>query len=112
MNKRHDIVSSIFSLGKKGQILLKPSLCLKKELPDNAKNMNEVIQKEKIIKQKNFINVFGNLIVSLYNKEMERRKRKNSCEISLNSETILRNKDNYIDEKKSGRFFRYYFFTN
>ena len=104
MNKRHDIVSSIFSLGKKGQILLKPSLCLKKELPDNAKNMNEVIQKEKIIKQKNFINVFGNLIVSLYNKEMERRKRKNSCEISLNSETILRNKDNYIDEKEEIKY--------
>ena len=75
MNKKHDIVSGILSIGKKGELLLKPSLCLKKILPGEFKNLNEQTIKGKKIKHNNFIYVFGNTILNLYNKEMERRKK-------------------------------------
>ena len=92
MNKRHDIVSSIFNLSRKGEILMKPSLCLKRILPDELKNVEEEKEWGKTERQKNFINVFGNQILNLYNQEMEKRKRK-SCEIVENSESILDIKD-------------------
>ena len=46
LNKRHILVS-LFTIGKKGQILLKPSLCLKKILPEELKNMDYQKEKEK-----------------------------------------------------------------
>ena len=101
MNKKHDIVSGILSIGKKGEILLKPSLCLKKILPDELKNMTEQKIKERNIKKKNnFIYVFGNTILNLYNQEMlKRKKRKESIEKSENSGNIeksseVNNKEN------------------
>ena len=75
MNKKHDIVSGILSIAKKGEILLKPSLCLKKILPAELQNMDENKVKEKKLRKNNFIYVFGNTILNLYHKEMERRKK-------------------------------------
>ena len=80
MNKKHDIVSSIFNLGKKGEILLKPSLCLKKILPHELQNIDERVEKGKTtekIKKRNkhkkiritfdftFINIILTLITLL-----------------------------------------------
>jgi hypothetical protein len=75
INKKHDIVSGILSIAKKGELLMKPSLCLKKILPDELKNMDENKVKEKKLRKNNFIYVFGNTILNLYNKEMDRRKK-------------------------------------
>ena len=100
MNKRHDIVNSIFRLGKKDEILLKPSLCLKKILPEELKNMDKEIEREKSVKQKNFINVFGNQILSLYKREMERKRTNNSSDIKINRENILESKNNSMEQKE------------
>ena len=102
MNKKHDIVSSIFSLGKKGEILLKPSLCLKKILPNELQNMDERVEKEKRSRQKNFIYVFGNYVLDLYYKEIE--KRKESIELIEDTESIEKNKAEQEDNKKKKKF--------
>ena len=86
MNKKHDIVSGILSIGKKGDLLMKPSLCLKKILPDELKNLDANKIKEKRLRQNNFIYVFGNTILKLYNKEMEKRKK--SMENNQNTGSI------------------------
>jgi len=70
MNKRHDIVNSIFNLGKKGEILMRPSLCLKKTWPLERQN-----REKKERKKNSFITVFGNYILGLYHKEIEKRRR-------------------------------------
>ena len=109
MNKKHDIVSSIFSLGKKGEILLKPSLCLKKILPNELQNMDERVEKEKRSRQKNFINVFGNYVLDLYYKYIE--KRRESIEFIEDTESIEKNKgsininiDEQVNNKKKNKF--------
>ena len=102
MNKKHDIVSSIFNLGKKGEILLKPSLCLKKILPHELQNIDERVEKGKRSRQKNFINVFGNYILDLYYKEIE--KRRESIELIEDTESIEKNKASiYIDEQEDNK---------
>jgi hypothetical protein len=98
MNKRHDIVSSIFNLGRKGEILMKPSKCLKRILPDELKNKEGEKEWGKLERKKNFINVFGNQILNLYNQEMEKRRR--SCEIIENSESILGYKDKNLTNQQ------------
>ena len=75
MNKKHDIVSGILSIGKKGELLMKPSLCLKKILPDELKSLDENKIKGKKLRHNNFIYVFGNTILKMYNNEMEKRKK-------------------------------------
>ena len=62
MNKKHDIVNELLSLRKKEDILLKPSLILKKI--DDMNKVGEMQQKDK----KNFIHTFGNYILNLYEK--------------------------------------------
>jgi hypothetical protein len=60
MNKKHDIVSSILSIGKKRDLILKPSLCLKKiRLDELQKIDHNEIKEEKRFKN-SFISVFGN----------------------------------------------------
>ena len=75
MNKRHILVSSLFGIGSKAQILLKPSLILKKILPDELKKMNYQEEKEKKEKKKNSINVIGNVLLNLYYKGLEKQKK-------------------------------------
>ena len=104
MNKKHDIVSSIFNLGKNGELLLKPSLCLKKFLPHELQNIDERVEKEKRSRQKNFINVFGNYVLDLYYKDIE--KRRESIELIEDTESIEKNKVSInvnIDEQEDNR---------
>ena len=104
MNKKHDIVSSIFNLGKNGELLLKPSLCLKKFLPHELQNIDERVEKEKRSRQKNFINVFGNYVLDLYYKDIE--KRRESIELIEETESIEKNKVSInvnIDEQEDNR---------
>ena len=106
MNKRHDIVSSIFNLGRKGEILMKPSMCLKRVLPGELKNVEEEKEWGKTDRQKNFINVFGQQILNLYHQEMEKRKKRKSCEFVENSESILGYKKNNMpkEQEESGNY--------
>ena len=57
INKRHILVSGLLNLVKKGEILNKPSLCLKKISPEELKNMDYQKEKEKKKKKKNLINI-------------------------------------------------------
>jgi len=61
MNKKHRLVNSILNIRKKEEILLKPSLFLKKN-----ENITEGGIKQK---KKNFVNTFGNYVLSLYYKK-------------------------------------------
>jgi hypothetical protein len=47
INKKHILVSGLLNLVKKGEILSKPSLCLKRILPDELKNMDYKNEAEK-----------------------------------------------------------------
>ena len=98
MNKKHDIVSSILSITKKEQILLKPSLFLKK-----LENMDE-IKEMKQKKNKNFVYTFGNYILNLYNEKF--KKNVNDENSSMNEsqnenkkEDVINN-DNINDKEK------------
>jgi len=73
MNKKHVLLSSLF--GIKAQILLKPSLILKKILPDELKKMNYQEEKEKKERKKSSINAIGNVLLNLYYKGLERQKK-------------------------------------
>ena len=75
INKKHILVSSIFNISKKGEILNKPSLCLKKILPEELKNLDYQKEKEKNERRKNSINQIGNVILKLYYKGLEQLKK-------------------------------------
>ena len=80
MNKKHNIVSSILNMRKKEEILLKPSLILKK-----MDNIEEFKYKEK----NNFVHTFGNYILNLYNEKNKKDE---------NNSNILNNNSSKIDE--------------
>ena len=65
MNKKHILVSSLLNIGKKEDIVVKPSLCLRKVLPDEMKNMDFQKEKEKKERKKNSIKLIGNIILNL-----------------------------------------------
>ena len=77
MNKKHVLVTGLLNLVKKGEILSKPSLCLKRILPDELQKMDYKIEKEKENRRKNLINLIGNAILNLYYKTIEKRKNEN-----------------------------------
>ena len=54
LNKKHILISSILNIGKKGEILLKPSLCLKKINQNELQNMDYQKEKEKKVRKKKF----------------------------------------------------------
>ena len=74
LNNKHILVSSIFNLSKK-DMLLKPSLCLKKILPDELKNMD--YQKEKEVSERKRRSIFsiGKIFLNLYYRGLERQKK-------------------------------------
>ena len=80
MNKKHNIVSSILNIRKKEEILLKPSLFLKK-----MNKIEEFKEKEK----NNFVQTFGNYILNLYNEKNKKDE---------NNSNILNNNSSKIDE--------------
>ena len=68
MNKKHDIVSGILQIRKKGEILLKPSLFLKKM------DKMDIIEEMKSNNNKsNFVSTFGNYILNLYNAKNKKK---------------------------------------
>ena len=74
-NKKHILLSSIFNIGKKAEILLKPSLVLKKILPSQLKSLEYQKEREKKARKKTSINVIGNCILNLYYKGLEKIKK-------------------------------------
>ena len=62
MNKKHDIVAGILNIRKKEDILMKPSLFLKKI--ENIDKVKEIKPKKK----NNFVEAFGKYVLSLYEK--------------------------------------------
>ena len=84
INKRHILVSGLLNLVKKGEILNKPSLCLKKILPEELQNMDYQKEKEKKNRKKNLINLIGNAILNLYYKTIEKQKKEKEEKHKLN----------------------------
>ena len=91
MNKKHDIVSEILSIRKKEEVLLKPSLILKKM--DNSNKLEEETPKNK----SSFISTFGNYIINLY-KEKNKKDINEKRESNLNNNTD--NNNSIIENKK------------
>ena len=106
MNKRHILVSSLFNIGKKAEILLKPSLILKKILPEELKSMNYQEEKQKNQKKRNSINLIGNIILNMYHRASEKQKKENNgTEMKVNdkkdnNESGEKTKEENKEEKK------------
>ena len=94
MNKKHDIVNELLSLRKKEDILLKPSLILKKI--DDMNKVGEMQQKDK----KNFIHTFGNYILNLYEKNKVGDKNFDVIMSKEENETNNINEVNNDEEKE------------
>ena len=93
MNKKHDIVSGILQIRKKGEILLKPSLFLKKM------DKMDIIEEMKSNNNKsNFVSTFGNYILNLYNaKNKKNVNEKKDSNFNNNSDN---NNNNSNSENK------------
>ena len=102
LNKRHILVSSLLNIGKKREILLKPSLCLKKILPEELQSMDYQKEKEKKAKKKNSINLIGNIILNLYYRGLERQKKEKGEKKRIQKEgkTKVEKTDKNINPKK------------
>ena len=74
INKKHILVSSLLNIGKKAEILLKPSLCLKKILPKDLQSMEYKIEKAKRDRKKDSIFKIGQILLELYHRGLERQK--------------------------------------
>ena len=95
MNKKHILVTGLLNIVK-GEIITKPSLCLKRILPDELKNMDYKKEVEKKIRKKNLINLIGNAILNLYYKTLEKQKKEK--ENNQKNNKIKKEKEN---EQKS-----------
>ena len=105
MNQRHILVSGLLNLVQKDEILNKPSLCLKKILPEELKNMDYQKEKEKINRKKNIINLIGNAILNIYYKaiekqEKEKEEKEKNKELKKNNDTEIIVKLNNIKKEK------------
>ena len=89
MNKKHDIVSTILNFRKKEDILLKPSLVLKKV--ENINKVGEIQEKNK----NSFVNTFGNYVLNLYEKNKKDSINENTLPKNNNLEE--NEKDNIIE---------------
>ena len=92
MNKKHRLVNSILNIRKKEEILLKPSLFLKKN--ENI-NVAEIKQKKK-----NFVNTFGNYVLNLYYKKDKNDVNDNNLN-NNKEENINNNMNDNINEKEN-----------
>ena len=88
MNKKHELVSSILSIRKKEDILLKPSLFLQKI--ENINKVGEIQDKNK----NSFVTAFGNYVLKLY----EQNKKENSNEKNLKNNKEENENNNNINE--------------
>ena len=102
MNKKHDIVSSILSIGKKGDLILKPSLCLKKIKPDELQKIDHNEIKEEKSYKNSFISVFGNLILNLYKRQKQKKENEeNSGQLERINSNIPEDEEDNENKKKS-----------
>ena len=76
LNSRHILVTSLFNITKKGEILNKPSLCLKKIRPDELKHLDYKKEKEIEEKKRRSIHQIGNILLGLYYRGLEQKKRR------------------------------------
>ena len=95
LNKRHILVSSLINIGKRRELLLKPSLCLKKILPDEFKSMNYQEEKEKRERKKNSIVQIGNIILNIYYKAKKEQKNENKEDKEDKNESIDINENKF-----------------
>ena len=97
MNKKHDIVSGILKIRKKGEILLKPSLFLKKM------DKMDIIEEMKSNNNKsNFVSTFGNYILNLYNaKNKKNVNEKKDSNFNNNSDNNNSNSENKKEDNKN-----------
>jgi len=97
MNKKHDIVSGILQIRKKGEILLKPSLFLKKM------DKMDIIEEMKSNNNKsNFVSTFGNYILNLYNaKNKKNVNEKKDSNFNNNSDNNNSNSQNKKEDNKN-----------
>ena len=102
LNKRHILVSSIFGIRRKGDILIKPSLCLKKILPEELKTMDYQKEKEKKIRKKNAIIQIGTIFLNMYYRGIKNKKKveENEKQIQENQEKQETQVKQEIQEKK------------
>ena len=91
MNKKHFLVSGLINLVKKQEMLNKPSLCLKKILPQELQNMDYKKEKEKKNRKKNLINILGNGILKLYYEHLEKKKKEGKGDDD-EEEKVVKNK--------------------
>ena len=75
LNSRHILVTSLFNITKKGEILNKPSLCLKKIRPDELKHLDYKKEKEIEEKKRRSIHQIGNILLGLYYRGLEQKKK-------------------------------------
>ena len=97
MNKKHDIVSGILQIRKKGEILLKPSLFLKKM------DKMDIIEEMKSNNNKsNFVSTFGNYILNLYNaKNKKNVNEKKDSNFNNKSDNNNSNSENKKEDNKN-----------
>ena len=101
MNKRHILVTGLLNLvKKKGEMLNKPSLCLKRILPEELKNMDYKKEKEKRNRKKNFIALLGNAILNLYYKNKDKFSAKVSTDHLEEKEEKTKAETNENKEKE------------
>ena len=77
MNQKHALVTGLLNIVSKREVLKRPSVCLKKILPEELKNMDYQKEKDKKNRKKNLINLIGNFILNLYYKTIEKQKNEN-----------------------------------
>ena len=101
MNKRHILVTGLLNLvKKKGEMLNKPSLCLKRILPEELKNMDYKKEKEKRNRKKNFIALLGNAILNLYYKNKDKFSAEGSTDHLEEKEEKTKAETNENKEKE------------
>ena len=99
LNKRHILVSSIFGIRNKRDILIKPSLCLKKILPDELKTMDYQKEKEKRIRKKNAIIQIGTIFLNMYYRGIKNKKNLEEKE-NQESQIIEQNQEKQQTQEK------------
>ena len=96
MNKKHSIVSGILTIRKKEEVLLKPSLFLKK-----MDNIN-ILEEETPKNRNNFISTFGKYIINLY-KEKNKKDVNEKKESNINNNSNNNNNSNIENKKENNK---------
>ena len=102
MNQRHILVSGLLNIVKKGAILKKPSICLKRILPEELKNMDYEKEKEKKNRKKNLISLLGNAVLNMYYKTIEKQKQENGKKSGNKTQLNIADNYNKLNDEEDG----------